>query len=122
MLQALLGTHCFANDLKQGSELAEDEDMVQIFSEISRFKKEGNQKKTSQAIVQLRHKLSKALPQLVIIRMQDAHEFLVFFCEHLEKLFVKLGQEKNPFSENFHFQLEEERVCCRCHHLTEKVK
>ena len=122
MLQALLGTHCFANDLKQGSELAEDEDMVQIFSEISRFKKEGNQKKTSQAIVQLRHKLSKALPQLVIIRMQDAHEFLVFFCEHLEKLFVKLGQEKNPFSENFHFQLEEERVCCRCHHLTQKVK
>ena len=57
MLQALLGTHCFVKDLKHGSELAVDEDLVQIFSDISHFKNEGNQKKTNQAIVQLRHKL-----------------------------------------------------------------
>ena len=55
-------------------------------------------------------------------RMQDVHEFLVLFCESLESQYVKLGHKINPFSENFHFQLEEQKVCCECQHLTEKIK
>ena len=54
--------------------------------------------------------------------MQDVHEFLVLFCESLESQYVKLGHKSNPFSENFHFQLEEQKVCSECQHLTEKIK
>lgn len=99
-----------------------NEGLVQSFSQLSRFKNEGNQTETNRAISKLRKHLSKDLPQFVSIQMQDAHEFLVFFCDHLANQFVKLGHESNPFSDNFHFQLEEQRVCCRCRHTAEKIK
>ena len=125
MLQALLGTKCFDNDLiNAGSieSMATSEGLVQSFSQLSRFKNEGNQTETNRAISKLRKDLNKDLPQFVSIQMQDAHEFLVSFCDHLENQFVKLGQESNLFSDNFHFELEEQRVCCRCRHSTEKIK
>ena len=126
MLQALLGTKCFDNDLITAcsieSSMVAREGLVQSFSQLSRFKNKGNQTETNRAISKLRKDLSKDLPQFVSIQMQDAHEFLVFFCDHLANQFVKLGQESNPFSDNFHFQLEEQRVCCRCRHSAEKIK
>jgi uncharacterized UBP type Zn finger protein len=126
VLQALLGTKCFDNDLitacSKESSMAARAGLVQSFSQLSRFKNEGNQTETNRAISKLRKDLNKDLPQFVSIQMQDAHEFLVSFCDHLENQFVKLGQESNPFSDNFHFQLEEQRVCCRCRHSAEKIK
>ena len=102
--------------------MAASEGLVQSFSQLSRLKNEGNQTETNRAISKLNKDLRKDLPQFVSIQMQDAHEFLVSFCDHLENQFVKLGQESNLFSDNFHFELEEQRVCCRCRHSTEKIK
>ena len=70
----------------------------------------------------LRKNLHKELPQFVSIQMQDAHEFLISFCDHLANKFVKLGQVNNPLSENFHFQLEEQRSCCQCFQSSKRIK
>ena len=56
--------------------------------------------------------------------MQDAHEFLVFFCDYVQTHLssTESSQKVSPMSENFHFILEEERVCFRCKHSTRRPK
>jgi len=120
VLQALLGTNSFVSDLFNSSHVGDD-NLIFSFNQLSLFKEEGNQTRTRFQMRQLRTELEKALP-MKLNRMQDVHEFLVLFCESLASRYVKLGLKSNPFSENFHFQLEEERVCRQCHNLTEKNK
>ena len=50
VLQALLGTNCFVNDLTNWNEQEENDDLVMSFSQLSRFKDEGNQTETRFAI------------------------------------------------------------------------
>ena len=50
VLQALLGTNCFVNDLTNWNQRAENEDLIMSFSQLSRFKDEGNLTETRFAI------------------------------------------------------------------------
>jgi uncharacterized UBP type Zn finger protein len=132
VFQALLGLPSFVNDLLTHWNTLESTwvdwgGLVQNFCLLVSFKEAGNQKGVSNAIEKFGKDMDKVLPHFEGFHMQDAHEFLVLFCDSLQVELTKImsSLQENfvgPIEENFGFQLEETRTCCRCRHQTRKLK
>ena len=99
----------------------DDPGLVQLLINVAKLKNLGHQENVNEAIGLFRKKLDKALPQFHRNRMQDAHEFLVSFCDHSQTELTN-GNLTSPIEENFAFKLEETRTCCRCNHATKLPK
>ena len=124
-LQALLNCPSFNAKLLECAPILEHSPtndigkLFDVFVRIAQYKKSGRQDSVREQLYEFRNCLKKSLPQIAVGLMQDAHEFLVFFCDYLGSDIAKLlaskeeSLENSPIAQNFHFQLEEKRICCR---------
>ena len=114
VLQALLGHSSFFNDLLNIK--PEGQGLLETLCHLARFKNAGNQEKVSECIRLFRHEMAKTLPQFTGLKMQDSHEFLVLFCDHLHMTNPSL------MADNFHFKLQEALTCLVCQNQSLREK
>ena len=118
----MLGHDTFASDLRREASDSKI-NLIRSFHQISTFKEDGNQGRVKEWIKKFRQDLSEALPQFVGFSMQDAHEFLVFFCDYIQTNLAKeLESKATSITENFGFKMEETRLCCRCKYESKITK
>ena len=138
VLQALLGQSNFNSSLLNCGKFVEenstneDGKLLSKFIKIAQSRESGLQESVREALYGLRKCLKTCLPQFGDPGlMQDAHEFLIFFCDTFNTQLLKMeaypkenATLKCPFNQTFQFQLTETKKCSQsqCRHESTKSK
>ena len=127
VIQALLGQSNFNLALLNCGKFLEENStnesgkLLSNFIKIAKSRQLGDQELVRDDLYNLRKCLKTCLPQFGD-RMQDAHEFLIFFCDTFSSHLKEKSILKCPFNQTFQYQLTETKQCVECSHKSSKPK